>query len=1144
MNLIQSIPTPKKLLMLVAATLLMVLAFNLLSSQKGSAATTDTVMGSEAPVAGSGQIRSSGTLIQPFFAVGTGGFNGHYMYAKIYVPINGAGENQAASIRLEQGRGSCARDLGAPDVTYVIEDLNAQELYRTPPFKNTYITANNAGTCGDVVIPIPAGSAYGSQLRGHKNYAVFYFVAHIENNPNTTNEKEFRIINSNGLVGISRKVLDYGFDVNDGTPQAYFGIYRYDAPSDWDFGFQIAPRCGEQPSSAQVHVGIWDADNYTYNQPDLRYDVFRSVKGVTAWSATGVNVDRDHMGNNHAYSNPIDALDFSAIDTNKYKLNFYGIAPINTLQILSPYDQIDASNFINTADCNLVIDDGSCSVNYTPGNSVVGPGGFRYITVSTGQVGNFSVRVTADGSNTTTWTPANYKVGIAPPPNGLTAKFDLPSNVPPGESRNVPVTVQPGSFPAAGTYTTNYRYYRVEKNGAPFGSANTCPLNIYVSPGPLINGATCTDMTINGVHTNSATVVASQDVAVTVTVQNTGSTTWTNPNFKLGEYTLAPPATNSVRDSGTFLVGTRSLLPTGGIVGPGESYTFPVTIPGKAPGGYDFAYQMVEEGVAWFGPILCPAHITAAPHAEINFNLNCKDMQGDARMIGGYAPPGGSIFVEIEVFNSVGGVPVGGHIASVGIEMSDGTGQEFPAHDPFYYADYFHIRPENEYVFRLTPRNQLGSSRDYPLNRCASATCYQALGSFEPGEVKSINNTLGVHVENNTNFGYPNYTLNGSGAGGVVLSAVPRGGVTVPSGASNLTFTANTIQVNSVGDIPITLTTLIPGGSASGYSVSCHFTAAPKPIFKVNQGDVKAGAWFGATCSADPGYQMGSGRGGIRSFATGSGIQPGIAGAKGSSGEMAAFALGPIYGNIASGYGFFDGLLNNAGVVNSLSFANTTFNSATSTWGGLFFGTAGALTNTYCINSRLDTGYTPTAPGAVNYGTSGNFTVTGNLIVPSFTVANGQKLNIYVTGNVYLSGNITYSTAGWNITTGGNSVPSLSIAAAGNIYVEAPVTQLDGLFAALPTTASNGVIYSCYNGPCNQQLVINGAVIAKRLALGRDLGVNDSLNKPNPRPAEIINYVPEMVISDPLSIDTSITGGTKPTIKYNSNSLFGLPPVF
>src|SRR5699024_8705862 len=79
---------------------------------------------------------------------------------------------------------------------------------------------------------------------------------------------------------------------------------------------------------------------------------------------------------------------------------------------------------------------------------------------------------------------------------------------------------------------------------------------------------------------------------VAVTMKNIGTSTWTTgDNFRLGS--------QNPQDNGIWRPGRVELAQP---VAPGQSTTFnfPIRAP-NTPGVYNFQWQMVHEGVGWFG---------------------------------------------------------------------------------------------------------------------------------------------------------------------------------------------------------------------------------------------------------------------------------------------------------------------------------------------------------------------------------------------------------------------------------------------------------------------------------------------------------------------------------------------------------------
>ena len=89
------------------------------------------------------------------------------------------------------------------------------------------------------------------------------------------------------------------------------------------------------------------------------------------------------------------------------------------------------------------------------------------------------------------------------------------------------------------------------------------------------------------------TMTAGQSYSVSVTMYNSGTTTWSWDTYRLGS--------QNPQDNTTW--GTsRAYLPYGTTVPPGYSHTFYFTVTAPAtPGYYNFQWRMIQEGVQWFG---------------------------------------------------------------------------------------------------------------------------------------------------------------------------------------------------------------------------------------------------------------------------------------------------------------------------------------------------------------------------------------------------------------------------------------------------------------------------------------------------------------------------------------------------------------
>ncbi|MEI6481457.1 MAG: hypothetical protein WCO19_04090 [Candidatus Saccharibacteria bacterium] len=185
----------------------------------------------------------------------------------------------------------------------------------------------------------------------------------------------------------------------------------------------------------------------------------------------------------------------------------------------------------------------------------------------------------------------------------------------------------------------------------------------------------------------------------------------------------------------------------------------------------------------------------------------------------------------------------------------------------------------------------------------------------------------------------------------------------------------------------------------------------------------------------------------------------------GSSTEFGAFALGEIFNNPTSG------------INPSLYFAEPkgNFGSYPNCW--------------YAPFPKRPFDDQPTIPISIPNGTHGY----GSAVTfKASTIAVNQKSYIYVYGDVNIIGDTEYSDTGW---TDRSNIPSLYIYATGNINIAPSVTKLFGVYTAGGNfNTCNGVDFAenGVNSPvfdlCSSQLIVNGAVTAKKVNLQRTFG--------------------------------------------------------
>jgi hypothetical protein len=128
---------------------------------------------------------------------------------------------------------------------------------------------------------------------------------------------------------------------------------------------------------------------------------------------------------------------------------------------------------------------------------------------------------------------------------------------------------------------------------------------------PSVNGGSCSSLSA------PATLSVGQSFSGSVTMTNTGNTTWTPGGlYRLGS--------QYAQDNTTW--GTNRVLMSSNAA-PNTSYTFTNTFTAPStPGSYTFGWGMVQDGVQWFGGV-CARSIQVAP-AEPTYSATCT-LQGD-----------------------------------------------------------------------------------------------------------------------------------------------------------------------------------------------------------------------------------------------------------------------------------------------------------------------------------------------------------------------------------------------------------------------------------------------------------------------------------------------------------------------------------
>lgn len=317
------------------------------------------------------------------------------------------------------------------------------------------------------------------------------------------------------------------------------------------------------------------------------------------------------------------------------------------------------------------------------------------------------------------------------------------------------------------------------------------------------------------------------------------------------------------------------------------------------------------------------------------------------------------------------------------------------------------------------------------------------------------------------------------------------------------------------------------GGVPEGTEVCVRVVS--KPYFKVYGGDVSAG---GGIATA-PDTCTNNNNAAISTWNKRGGGSYGGAGV-----QYAAFALATI-----TDFASAQAAGTSAAAPTGLSFANTSTNVTNGNFGGTF-GSAPCITDYYALkpSSTLSLGASLTI--GVSPLSSGDYSRTGPAQITGGEVNPGDRMVLYIDGDVYISGNITYP-GGWTY----DNIPSFKLVVRGDIFIGAGVTQLDGIYIAQPDATGGGTIYTCSTGStaiplsgsiystCDTKLTVNGSFVAKNVELLRTKGTlskggaGEASGSANI--AEVFNYSPALWI--PQSGPTKLQDGY--------DAITSLPPV-
>ncbi|MGD9765261.1 MAG: PQQ-dependent sugar dehydrogenase [Candidatus Binatia bacterium] len=213
-------------------------------------------------------------------------------------------------------------------------------------------------------------------------------------------------------------------------------------------------------------------------------------------------------------------------------------------------------------------------------------------TMTAGQT--YTVSVTMQNTGGITWTAAsNYRLGALYGNWGVTrVLLGAGDSIAPGQQKTFTWTVRAPS--TAGTY--NFQWRMLQEGVAWFGAPSA---NVAVVVGAGRN-ATFVSQSV------PSSMTAGRTYTVSVTMRNTGGSTWTAAeNYRLGAL---------YGHWGT----TRIPMASGESIAPGQQKTFTWSVRApSATGTYNFQWRMLQEMVAWFGAPTTTVAVTVTQPAPV-----------------------------------------------------------------------------------------------------------------------------------------------------------------------------------------------------------------------------------------------------------------------------------------------------------------------------------------------------------------------------------------------------------------------------------------------------------------------------------------------------------------------------------------------
>lgn len=1007
---------------------------------------------------------------------------------------------------------------------------------------------SNAGNCSnpDVQLTTTVGPADKFDFNGQSYYAIELRATAISGNGGLVNA--FKVITEPD----SYVVLPETTGLNG--PDSYFAIQRRPGAGSGDrtFALYMAPDCSLAPySDNKTHsstFSFYDDDHGASfeinNPPSITIQVadkgtgnwanyqFTNVSGLSGNGPGWLNFTTANGGSGTGGSGT-----FNADDSHQYRMLIRDVSGENGIRFTLPFTE---SGNVNGPGCQPPPQQENAVCANTPVRVYLKPGDSTSASVS--------LKNTGDAP----WTAAFNLYNSGSVPGGASGSVTGANPPSPPVNKNatakftVNVSVSNG---ATDGQTYNVNFQMKDASGNPFG--DKCPVIVSVTNnGPP--GAICDPLPV----VTPGSIYPGQTATYNIQFQNTSGGRW--DNYQVLEY---DPNLGGWHSIGIVNVNNG-----------GHTRQFPIAK--SETSDLQLYYRVVNAtgaGVGNFDTGWCKPFINVinpVPKGSIGGGLgaSCKVINYEVH----WEPASGNSIRTI--------IRTPGYPDRV---TTDAPGTH--SFDPFTDPAFSTVPIDQQVSYRLFAQNADGSTfsdlGEVTIGPCLTHSCIPASGiDVEPNETTSIGNLGGFTIANDTNRNDP-LSITTSVGGASVAYPNPYGF----SGTSGLYVVPASGPITaSTSPITITRTLNYRGAVINTYPCGERYIPKSRPYLKVFGADVSAGGWFNNgnnSCAGNTNVQDGN-KGGIRTFASAN-----VAGhtyRAGSSSEFAAYALGLIDSNNASRYGFYTRSLQPwAGpavtTMNPLDFANNPPD------GQLGFTSAASCIKDYYSNVTAgpttsisgDLGGIPGNVGGAgprgantsrifNHGTS-SFSIGGG----AWQFNPGERLTIYVAGDVYINTNINYSTSELN--------PSyFTLVVKGNIYIAGNVTKLEGLYIAQPdatNVSSTGNIWTCSVAAagntlvppdftqaapsCQNKLTINGAVIAKHVTFNRvgnltantlskviasDPETSSAVKYGNSnalgtnKAVEEINYIPDMVIGSPYLVTTGSSS--------RFDAITVLPPLF